>query len=58
MSDSFLDTSEDKLKQMAAEDGHFIEEEARRILDRAVSQEGKKQLGTEIAQMFAELGGC
>ena len=46
-----------KLRQIAAEHGHSMEEEARRILDRAVNREGKKGLGTEIAQMFAELGG-
>ena len=46
-----------KLRQLAAKHGHSMEEEARRILNRAVNQEGKKGLGTEIAQMFAEVGG-
>lgn len=46
-----------KLRQLAAKHGHSMEEEARRILNRAVSVEGKKGLGTEIAQMFADSGG-
>jgi antitoxin FitA len=46
-----------KLRQLAAIHGHSMEEEARRILNHAVSQEEKKGLGTEIAQMFAEIGG-
>ena len=46
-----------KLRQLAAKHGHSMEEEARRILNRAVNQEGKKGLGTEIAQMFANMGG-
>lgn len=46
-----------KLRQYAAKHGHSMEEEARRILTRAVSQDGKKGLGTEIAQMFADIGG-
>lgn len=46
-----------KLRQIAAKHGHSMEEEARRILNRAVSQEGKKGLGTEITEMFAEIGG-
>lgn len=46
-----------KLRQLAAKHGHSMEEEARRILNRAVNQEGKKGLGTEIAQMFADVGG-
>lgn len=33
-----------------------MEEEARRILTRAVSQDGKKGLGTEITEMFADIG--
>lgn len=44
-----------KLRLLAAKHGHSMEEEARRILNRAVSQEGKKGLGTEIAQMFANM---
>lgn len=46
-----------KLRQLAAKHGHSMEEEARRILNRAVNQETKKGLGTEITQMFAEMGG-
>lgn len=46
-----------KLRQLAARHGHSMEEEARRILNRAVSQEERKGLGTEIAQMFADIGG-
>ena len=46
-----------KLRQLAAKHGHSMEEEARRILNRAVRQEGKKGLGTEIAGIFAEIGG-
>lgn len=46
-----------KLRQLAAQHGHSMEEEVRRILNRAVRQEGKKGLGTEITEMFAEVGG-
>ena len=46
-----------KLRQIAAKQGHSMEEEARRILNRAVTQEGRKGLGTEITEMFAEMGG-
>lgn len=46
-----------KLRQLAAKHGHSMEEEARRILNRAVNQEENKRLGTEITQMFAEIGG-
>lgn len=46
-----------KLRQLAAKHGHSMEEEARRILNRAVYPSGNKGLGTEIAQMFTEIGG-
>lgn len=46
-----------KLRLLAAKHGHSVEEEARRILDRTVNQEERKGLGTEIAQLFAEVGG-
>lgn len=46
-----------KLRLLAAKHGHSMEEEARRILDRAVNQEENKGLGTEITQLFAEVGG-
>lgn len=46
-----------KLRQLAAKHGHSMEEEARRILNCAVNQEGTKGLGTEITNMFAKMGG-
>ncbi len=46
-----------KLRQRAAKHGHSMEEEARRILNRAVNPSSSKGLGTEIAQMFTEIGG-
>ena len=46
-----------RLRQLAAQHGHSMEEEARRILNRAVSQSEQKGLGSLIAQDFAEIGG-
>ena len=46
-----------KLRQMAARQGHSMEEEVRRILNRAVTQEERKGLGTRISRIFAEIGG-
>jgi plasmid stability protein len=46
-----------RLRQLAAQHGHSMEEEARRILNRAVSQSEQKGLGTRIAQEFVDIGG-
>lgn len=46
-----------KLRQLAAEHGHSMEEEARRILNRAVHQAEQKGLGTLIVEEFAAIGG-
>ena len=46
-----------RLRQLAAQHGHSMEEEARRILNRAVSQSEQKGLGSLIAQDFAGIGG-
>lgn len=46
-----------KLREIAAKHGHSMEEEARRILNRAVRQAEERGLGSEIANMFAEMGG-
>lgn len=46
-----------KLRQMAARQGHSMEEEVRQILNRTVYQEAEKGLGTRIAAIFAELNG-
>ena len=46
-----------KLRQMAARQGHSMEEEVRRILNRAVDQGERKGLGTRISRIFAEIGG-
>lgn len=52
------DETKAKLRQLAAKQGHSMEEEARRILDRAVNQEGKKGLGSEITALFSSVGGA
>ncbi len=46
-----------KLRQIAAKHGHSMEEEARRILNRAVHQAEQKGLGTSIVEEFAAIGG-
>lgn len=46
-----------RLRQLAAQHGHSMEEEARRILNRAVIQSEQKGLGTLIAQEFVDIGG-
>ncbi len=46
-----------KLRQLAARHGHSMEEEARRILNRAVSQAEQKGLATLIVEQFATIGG-
>ena len=46
-----------KLRQIAAARGHSMEEEVRRILDRAVQQGEEKGLGSRIAEQFAAIGG-
>ena len=51
------DETKTRLRQLAAQHGHSMEEEVRRILSRAVNRGERKGLGTEIAQYFAEIGG-
>ena len=46
-----------KLRQLAAARGHSMEEEVRRILDRAVQQAEEKGLGSRIVEQFAAIGG-
>ena len=46
-----------KLRQIAAARGHSMEEEVRRILDRAVQQAEEKGLGSRIVKQFAAIGG-
>jgi plasmid stability protein len=46
-----------RLRQLAAQHGHSMEEEARRILNRAVTASEHSGLGTLITQEFAPLGG-
>lgn len=49
-----------KLRQQAAQKGHSMEEEARRILDRAVNQEievEERGFGTFVQEIVAEVGG-
>ena len=46
-----------KLRQLAAKHGHSMEEEARRILNRAVHQAEEKGLGSRIVAEFAAIGG-
>lgn len=46
-----------RLRQLAALHGHSMEEEARRILNRAVNQVEGPGLGSRIVQQFAEIGG-
>ena len=45
-----------RLRQLAARNGHSMEEEARRILSRAVIEE-EKGLGTFLMNKFAAIGG-
>ena len=51
------DDVKSRLRQRAARNGHSMEEEARRILSRAVIQEDETGLGTFIVQQFAAIGG-
>ena len=51
------DETKKKLRQIAAKHGHSMEEEARRILNRAVHQAEQKGLGTLIVEEFAAIGG-
>ena len=46
-----------KLRLLAARHGHSMEEEARRILNRAVNQTEEGGLGTFITQQFQAIGG-
>ncbi|VAW31152.1 hypothetical protein MNBD_CHLOROFLEXI01-3606 [hydrothermal vent metagenome] len=52
------DETKQKLRHQAARQGHSMEEEARRILNRAVHKTERKGLGTLIAQEFAAIGGA
>ena len=45
------------LRQLATRHDHPLDEEARRILNRAVDQSERKGLGTRISKIFAEIGG-
>lgn len=47
---------ESALKRRAAQDGVSVEEEARRLLRRAVLEEETPGLGRRIAQRFHDLG--
>ncbi len=49
--------TKNRLRQLAAQQGHSMEEEARRILNRAVTKVERKGLGTVITQHFTEIGG-
>jgi plasmid stability protein len=51
------DETKTKLRQLAAQHGHSMEEEVRRILSRAVNQADEKGLGTLISQQFEAIGG-
>lgn len=51
------DETKSRLRLLAARHGHSMEEEARRILNRAVDQIEQKGLGTVISQQFAAIGG-
>lgn len=44
-----------KLQIMAAQQGHTVEEEARRILDQAVAQDEQSGLGTLLSCLFTDL---
>ncbi|NHZ72312.1 MAG: plasmid stabilization protein [Aquificales bacterium] len=46
-----------KLRQVAAHHGHSMEEEVRRILNRAINPVEQKGLGTLINQPFEAIGG-
>ncbi|UCH26340.1 MAG: hypothetical protein JSV66_01435 [Trueperaceae bacterium] len=46
-----------RLRLLAARHGHSMEEEARRILSRAVHQDERKGLGTLIHRQFEAVGG-
>jgi plasmid stability protein len=50
------ETLESALKRRAAQDGVSVEEEARRLLRRAVLEEETPGLGRRIAQRFHDLG--
>lgn len=46
-----------KIRVLAAQHGHSMEEEVRRILNRAVNQDDDTGLGTFISDQFKEIGG-
>jgi plasmid stability protein len=51
------DETKTKLRLLAAQHGHSMEEEARRILSFAVNQTEQRGLGTLISQKFETIGG-
>jgi len=51
------DDVKSKLRQIAARNGHSMEEEARRILQRSVYQESEKNFGSKIVAICAEFNG-
>jgi plasmid stability protein len=46
-----------KIRLLAAQHGHSMEEEVRRILNRTVNQDDDTGLGTFISDQFQEIGG-
>jgi plasmid stability protein len=46
-----------KIRLLAAQHGHSMEEEVRRILNRTVNQDDDTGLGTFISEQFREIGG-
>lgn len=51
------DDTKARLRQLAARHGHSMEEEARRILNRAVIESEQRGLGVRIVAQFADIGG-
>ena len=51
------DKTIERLRRLATPRGHSVEEEARRILDRAVNVDETTGLGTTIVELVAEVGG-
>jgi len=49
--------TKNKLRVLAASHGHSMEEEVRRILNRAIIQHESRGLGTFISEQFKEIGG-
>jgi plasmid stability protein len=49
--------TKNKIRVSAARHGHSMEEEVRRILNRAVNQNDETGLGTFISEQFQAIGG-